>query len=244
MNILVIDDDEEILNIITLTLKVGFPDAEVLTEMLGKNGLEIIEAGTLNVIILDLGLPDMSGFEVLRRTREISDVPVIILTVSEDESKIVRALEMGADDYITKPFRQMELLARVRSVMRKSNVYSGDDMCQVIGSIRFYSSGRKIKSGKREISVTPTEYSILLHLARNKGKTVPYSSIANLLWGGSYPKTKDAIRVYIRHLREKLESDPANPTEAEIKEALGGNICRCGTYPYHIKAINEVAKGK
>ena len=224
MKILIIDDDEEIINIITLNLKVSFPDAEILSAMIGKNGLEIIETETLNLIILDLGLPDMSGFEVLKRLRKISDVPVIVLTVSEDESKVVRALEMGANDYVTKPFRQMELLARMRSVMRGSSAYSKDDMFQVIGTIRFCSSMRKIKYENKEINLTPTEYTILLHLARNKGKTVPYSSIATLLWGGSYLKTHDAIRVYIQHLRKKLENDPANPKVIINKSGIGYSL--------------------
>ena len=211
MKFLIIDDDEEIINIIGLTLRVGWPEVEVVSSRLGKRGINMVETESPDLVILDLGLPDSNGFEVLKAIRIFSDVPIVILTVSEQESDVVRGLELGANEYITKPFRQMELLARLKSVLRLLHSPEKTEECIRIGKINFYPSAQKIKNGGKNIPLTPTESTILLHLARNRGKTVTYASIAHKLWECDYPGSTDAIRVYIRNLRKKIEDEPKSP---------------------------------
>jgi len=218
---LIIDDDEEIINIIGLTLRVGWPEVEVVSSRLGKRGINMVETESPDLVILDLGLPDSNGFEVLKAIRMFSDVPIVILTVSEQESDVVRGLELGANEYITKPFRQMELLARLKSVLRL--LYSPEKTEEhiKINDCKFYPSALKLDTGNHCLTLTPTESTILLHLCRNRGKTVTYVSIANQLWGNDYPGSSDAIRVYIGNLRKKLEPDPAHPKMIITKPGVG-----------------------
>lgn len=211
MKILIIDDDEEIINVISLTLRVGWPEVEVISSRLGKRGLEMVETHSPDLVILDLGLPDTNGFDVLKGIRLFSDVPVVILTVSEQEADVVQGLEMGANEYITKPFRQMELLARLKSALRLLHSPEKTEECIKLGRLSFYPSARKIDCGGKPVNLTPTESTILLHLARNRGRTVTYASIAKKLWECDYPGSADAIRVYVRNLRKKIETDPACP---------------------------------
>jgi DNA-binding response OmpR family regulator len=211
MKIIIIDDDEEIINVISLTLRVGWPDAEIMSARLGRHGLELVEAWLPDLVVLDLGLPDISGFEVLKSIRLFSDVPVVILTVSDQEYDVVQGLEMGANDYIKKPFRQMELLARLKAASKVLHSPEKLDECIKIGLYNFYPSLRKLKKDGRQINLTPTESTILLQLARNRGKTVTHESIAQKLWEGDYPGSIEAIRVYIGHLRKKIEAESNDP---------------------------------
>jgi DNA-binding response OmpR family regulator len=221
MKILVVDDDLDIVNIIALTLRVGWPEATVVSASTGYAGLEMTETESPNLVVLDLGLPDVSGFQVLRDIRSFSDVPVVILTVSGEEANVVRALDMGANDYLTKPFRQMELLARFKAAMRL--LYHPNDLetCHNIGRYKFYPANHKIEHNGKSTNLTPTESAILLHLARNQGKAVSYDSIANKLWSCSYPGAASAIRVYIGHLRRKMGEDAIEPTTIRSVPGVG-----------------------
>lgn len=209
--ILVIDDDEEVINIINLTFRVGWPEAAVISARLGGIGLELLEAELPNLVILDLGLPDMSGFAVLKDIRRFSDVPIVILTASEDEIDVVKGLELGANEYVVKPFRQMEFLARVKSAAGTLRKADAEEIYYNVGPFRFFPSLRKLESDSEHIMLTPTESTILLQLVRNKSKPVSYACIAQKLWVHDYPGAAEAIRVYVNNLRRKIESDPALP---------------------------------
>jgi two-component system KDP operon response regulator KdpE len=211
MKVLLVDDDEEIINIVKLTFRVGWPEAEVIPERLGQRAIELTLSEVPDLVVLDLGLPDISGFEVLQEIRRFSDIPVVILTVSNDEVNVVRGLEMGATDYVVKPFRQMEFLARLKAASRSLQHLEPDDVYYKIGSYKFFPSARKLQSNGRKIMLTATESSLLLHLARNKGKPTSYQSIALKLWDHDYPGACEAIRVYIKNLRLKLETNPSSP---------------------------------
>jgi two-component system, OmpR family, response regulator VicR len=221
MKVLVVDDDEEIINIVKLTFRVGWPEAEVTAERLGQRGLERTESEAFHLIVLDLGLPDISGFEVLKKIRLFSDTPVVILTASSDEVNIVRGLEMGATDYVVKPFRQMEFLARLKAASRNLHRLEPEDLHYKIGSYRFFPSSRKIETNNKKIILTATESNLLLHLARNKGKPVTYNSIALKLWEHDYPGACESIRVYIKNLRLKLEPEPSNPVYILTAPGIG-----------------------
>jgi two-component system KDP operon response regulator KdpE len=171
----------------------------------------MVETLSPDIIILDLGLPDMSGFQVLQSIRQFTDIPVVILTVSSEEVKVVKGLEMGANDYLTKPFRQMELLARLEAASRSLYHPNVSDICQKVGVYNFFPSRHEVEYRGKTIHLTHTESTILAHLLRNQNKSVTYSSIAHVLWSHEYDGAPDAIRVYLGNLRKKLEVDPTCP---------------------------------
>lgn len=219
MKILIIEDDSIIVENIELTLNVGWPEAELIWTGLGEEGIELVESQSPDLVILDLGLPDINGFEVLKSIRLFSNIPVVVLTVREEETSVVRAFEYGADEYLNKPFRQMELVARLKSLAkRKSSTNLEDEKC---GPFLFSFSEQIVKYGKITINLSRIEMLILHHLAINQGKTVTYASIARTIWPSDYPGYKNAIRVFIRQLREKIEKDPGNPQIILNKPRLG-----------------------
>ncbi len=220
MKILIIEDDKDIVELVSLSFQAGWPEAELISSHLGKEGIELVEREHPDMVILDLGLPDISGFEVLKSLRGFSTVPVVVLTVRSEETDVVKALEWGADDYIIKPFRQLELLARVKSLIRRQ--YPPDkDMPTVCGPFRFDRSMRKVFYGDKEINLTTIESLILYQLAKNAGQVVPHNDLAEAVWSDHYPGAIDALRVYIRHLREKIEKDPGQPEMIITKTGIG-----------------------
>jgi len=210
MKILIIEDDTLIVDNIRLTLKVGWPEAELIWSGLGEEGISMVENERPDIIILDLGLPDINGFEVLKAIRLCSQIPVIILTIREEEIAVVKALEYGADEYIIKPFRQMELVARLKSLVKRRSTSSleSEEQC---GPFLFNLPTGSIKYNGKSINLSKTEMLILHHLSKNQGQILSYSSIAKRIWESDYPDSKKAIRVYIRQLRKKIEEDPSNP---------------------------------
>jgi DNA-binding response OmpR family regulator len=210
MKILIIEDDSSIVDNIALTFKVGWPEVELLWTSLGEEGIDMVERDFPDLVILDLGLPDISGFDVLKRIRFFSNVPVLILTVRDDEAAVVKAFDLGVNEYLVKPFRQMEILARLKSMIYKNTIESINSF-QKYGDFYFNSSTHSIKYNDNLINLTKSEFLLLQHLSINHNKIVTYSSIAENLWGVDYPGSEKAIRVYIRQLRKKIEAKPDNP---------------------------------
>jgi two-component system KDP operon response regulator KdpE len=220
MKILLVEDDESIIETISLALQMRWPEAKLISTALGAEGVGLVEREVPDIVILDLGLPDISGFDVLKQVRAFSSVPVIILTVKAGEADIVKGLEWGADDYMVKPFRQLELLARLRALTRRqapTNVAAP----LVCGTLRFNPSTRQLFCGDREISITSTEAHILHHLMINAGRVVTHSSLAEAAWGEVYEGALNSLRVHIRRLREKLEADPDRPVLIHTKVGVG-----------------------
>ena len=180
----------------------------------------MVETESPDIVILDLGLPDISGYEALQQIRLFSEVPILILTVRSEESDIVKGLEWGADDYMVKPFKQLELLARVKALIRRQ-AGSSNDQPLTVGTIQFDPNVFQVRKDNKEISLTRTEGSIFYHLLRNAGNVVNYSSLAETVWGDDYPGSADSLKVYIRRLREKLEIDPSNPTLILTRPGIG-----------------------
>ena len=220
MKILIIEDDQAIVEAVSLSFQIGWPEAELISSRLGKEGIELVESKCPDIVILDLGLPDISGFEVLKSLRRFSAVPIVVLTVRSEEADVIKALEWGADEYIIKPFRQLELLARIKSLMRRQDLVD-QDMPTVCGPFRFDHSMRKVLYGGREINLTTTESLILYELAKNSGQVVSYNNLAAATWADFYPGAVDALRVYIHHLREKIENDPSQPEVIITKTGIG-----------------------
>jgi len=209
MKVLIIEDDKKIIEVICLAFEIRWPEIEVISTHLGRKGAELVETENPDLVILDLGLPDTSGFDVLKEVRAFSKVPILILTVRGEEADVVRGLEWGADDYMTKPFRQLELLSRIRALTRRANPSADETL--VFGKLSYTPNTRRLINGDTEIDLTRTEGYILAHLMTNAGQVSTYSSLSEAIWGDDYPGAAENLRVYIRRLREKIETDPDQP---------------------------------
>lgn len=220
MRALIIEDDPGIVESISLALQIRWPETQIVSTHLGKKGIDLAGSEDPDIIILDLGLPDISGFDVLKQVRSFSSAPIIILTVKADEADIVKGLEWGADDYIVKPCGQLELLARVRARIRDKS-RSVKEAPLSYGALRFNPSTHHLTIENREIKLTTIEAHIMHHLMKNAGQVVTYSSLAEEVWGEDYPGSIDSLRVHIRRLREKVESDPGQPQFILTKASIG-----------------------
>ena len=223
MKILAIEDDQAIVETLCLSFMVGWPEVEFISAKLGEEGIDLIENENPNLVILDLGLPDISGFDVIKRVRQFSGVPIMVLTQNEDEKAIVKALEWGADEYIIKPFRQMELLARVKALTRRQR--QGANSSETIGAFKFDFSDTRVEYKNKFLHLTRTEFQLLYHLALNVGQLVTVGSLAQRLWEVDYPNSASAIRVYVRHLRQKIENN-ANAPKLIITKPGGYTLVR------------------
>ncbi|PPD58789.1 response regulator transcription factor [Dehalogenimonas etheniformans] len=210
LTVVLIEDDAEIIEAITLTFKIRWPQATFLSTDSGQEGLTLIEKHNPDLVILDLGLPDTNGYNVLKEIRRFSHVPVIILTARGDETDIVRGLELGADEYIIKPFRQMELLARVKAVLRRQEAVS-EELPLAVGTMTLGPSIRDLTLKGKKINLTRTEGIVLGQLMRHVGHPVSHAVLAKALWGEEYPGAAESLKVYVRHLREKIEENPSDP---------------------------------
>ena len=199
---LIIDDEKQIRRLLRLALEAA--DHQVYEAETGQAGLNEIIYRKPDIVLLDLGLPDMEGVKVLRRLREWSDVPVLILSVRDEADEKVAALDAGADDYVTKPFDTAELLARVRAAQRRSLTETGEPVFNS-GSLCVDFSARQVRLNGNEIKLTPTEYSLLRVLVQNAGKVVTHRQLLRTVWGEKSESQAQYLRVYVTHLRKKLE---------------------------------------
>ncbi len=227
MKVLIIEDDMDIVEAISLAFQIRWPEAQVVSTHLGEKGIEMVETEAPDIAILDLGLPDISGFDVLKGVRLFSNVPLIILTVRAEEADIIKGLEWGADDYIVKPFRQLELLARVKSLIRRQSP-PGEEPPLSCGPLHFDPTTRQLTNGEREVDLTRTEGEILHHLMKNAGHVATHSRLAEAVWGEDYPGVADSLKVHIRRLREKIEADPSHPQLILTKSGIGYSLVKPG----------------
>lgn len=224
MKALIIEDDREIVESVRMAFAVGWAEGELVVAHLGRKGVELAETEYPDVIILDLGLPDISGYEVLRRVRAFSAVPIIILTVRGDEESIVRGLESGADDYVVKPCGQLELLARMRARVRDRAGRKG--MPVSFGTLRFDPQTWQLRNGKAQMPVTAIEGLIMQELLRNGERVSTHARLTEAVWGADYPGSIDSLRVHIRRLREKIEEEPSRPRIILTKSGVGYFLSR------------------
>ena len=225
MKVLIIEDDRDIVEAISLAFQIRWPEAHVISTHLGERGVELVEKESPDIVILDLGLPDISGYEVLKQIRLFSSIPVIILTARAEESDIVKGLELGADDYIVKPFKQLELLSRVQVQLRKQDVM-GEEKPLVCGQLRFDPIARKFRCGRKEVNLTATESQILFKLMKNAGRVVSHKDVAEDVWGVDDPSAIESLSVHMRRLREKIEKDPSHPRLIVTKAGAGYSLIK------------------
>ena len=215
---LIIDDEKQIRRLLRLALEGA--DHKVYEADSGQAGLTEIANRRPDVVLLDLGLPDIEGEKVLRRLREWSDVPVLILSVRDDPDEKVAALDAGADDYVTKPFDTAELLARIRAAQRRSLTEIGDPVFDS-GVLYIDFAARQVKVNGEEIRLTPTEYSLLRVLVQNAGKVVTQRQLLRTVWGEKSESQAQYLRVYITHLRKKLEGRDNTPRLIKTEVGIG-----------------------
>jgi two-component system, OmpR family, KDP operon response regulator KdpE len=216
--ILVVDDEQAIRRFLRVTLDAqGYQVYEAET---GKEALEAVPASRPDAIILDLGLPDMEGHQVIRKLREWSAVPIIVLSVREHETEKIEALDAGADDYLTKPFAVGELMARLRAAVRRA-AHAGNEPVYEVGELRVDLGRRQVTLGGQEVALTPTEYDLLRALAQHGGRVLTHHQLLRQVWGASYEPETHLLRVNISNLRRKLELDPSRPQYIITEPGVG-----------------------
>jgi len=211
--ILIVDDDPRLLRLVRVNLeRAGFT---VNTASSGAAALEEFSADPPDAVVLDVTMPGMDGFTLTHQLREISNVPIMMLTAMSEQSQKLKGLEIGADDYLTKPFDPDELVARMRALLRRSGQQGGQPESQQhlieAGSLKIDLLRRKVERDGETIKLTPTEYKLLQALAQQAGKVIPHTDLLSKVWGPEYKDDTDYLWVYIRYLRQKLERDPSNP---------------------------------
>jgi two-component system KDP operon response regulator KdpE len=209
--ILLIEDEPQMQRFLRIVLQgQGYCFIEAQT---GQEGLVQAATRSPDIILLDLGLPDIDGLEVTRRLREWSDIPIIVLSAREQEQDKIKALDAGADDYLTKPFGAGELLARIRVAMRHRAMRQAgqQEPAFVLGNLRVDLTQRQVFLNEKEVHLTPIEYKLLTMLIKNAGRVITHSQLLKEVWGPPYLKETQYLRVYMTQLRHKLEADPARP---------------------------------
>ena len=221
MKVLIVEDDNEIVEFISLAFETGWPGAEIVSTHHGGHGVELVENESPDIVILDLGLPDIDGFDVLKQIRLFSAVPIIITTVRDSEADIVKGLEWGAEEYVTKPFGQLELLARVRAVLRSRMSFENINTTVIYGPLKLNGSSGQLIYTSNKIQLTRSESLILHILIKNAGQVVTFFEIAEALWGDVYPNAADTLRVYIRRLRVKLSTVTQQKVSIKSRPGIG-----------------------
>lgn len=228
------DDDPQLLRLVARNLE--FEGYEVLTASDGQQALEQVERNSPDLVLLDVMMPRMDGFTVCHKVREFSTVPIIIVTARGQDQDKVKGLDLGADDYLTKPFSVDELLARVRAVLRRAQFTSqentqGLQKVATIGDLTIDYTQHLVTMGGKEMALSPTEYRILSYLARNTGRIVTQDLLLEHVWGAEYVGESHMLQVNINRLRRKIEDDPTRPRYIKTKVGIG----------YVLAAPNEAA---
>ena len=220
-NILIVDDEERMVRFIRLNLEHdGFRTIEAFN---GSQAINKVRSSMPDLILLDVMMPDIDGFEVLKIIRETSTVPVIMLTAKGEEDDRVRGLELGADDYITKPFSPRELVSRVRAVLRRTETSTAatHGLIEVDDHLKIDFDRREVWVEGKLVKLRPTEYRLLYHLVQNAGWVISHDQLLAKVWGYEYRDEPHYVRLYINYLRKKLEEDPANPKYILTERGVG-----------------------
>ncbi|HEC21864.1 MAG TPA: response regulator transcription factor [Chloroflexi bacterium] len=244
MRILVVDDERRMINFIRMNLELeGF---QVLEATNGIEALDMVRKHIPDLIILDVMMPQLDGFEVLRMLREFSNTPVIMLTAKGEEEDKVRGLELGADDYVTKPFGARELVSRVKAVLRRVNTVTkpSQAVLKIDDRLSVDFNKREVIVEGKHIKLRPTEYRLLYHLIENAGWTVPHEQLLAKVWGYEYRDETHYVRLYINYLREKIEEDPSNPKYILTERGIGYRFVDFRNKDWQEKSSEEEERGE
>ncbi len=223
MRILVVDDEPDVVESVRLGFMLQWRDVDVLGAAEGEAALDVVEQEHPDIVLLDVGLPGIDGFEVLRQIRAFSDVPVVMLTARDDAMDKVKGLELGADDYVTKPFNHLELMARVKAVLRRLEMPAPASRMPSFksGDLEVDFAKHEARLAGSRLDLTPTEYKLLYHLVRNAGHILEHGTLLAKVWGREYVDEVDYVRVYIRRLRDKLGDSSDSPRYIQTERGLG-----------------------
>src|SRR3954447_25016769 len=228
MKFLIGDDDKSIVEAVTIGLQFQWQDAEVYTAADGEEGLRRFLDISPDVTLLDVNMPYMNGFEVLQKIREVSDAPVLMLTARGDEMSKVKGLELGADDYLVKPFSHLELFARIKAVLRRSELPAPVSSAPsfVSGDIAVNFDGHEVTVKGEPVKLTPTEYKLLYQMVRNAGRVLPFDMLLSKVWGDEYRGDMDYLKTYVSRLRKKLGDSSENPRYLLTERSVGYRFVR------------------
>ena len=220
VTILIIDDDPDLCTLVRITLsKAGY---QVEAAYNGRSGLEKAIQIQPDLILLDIMMPDGSGWDVCQQLREVGDAPVIFLSAKGSEGDVVRGLKLGADDYISKPFRSRELVARIEAVLRRSRTDSAEvDVVYRVGDLAIDKARWEVRRGDELVYLTPTEFRLLLLLAQHASRPVAHQEILTEVWGTEHKGNLNLLKVYVRQVRQKIERDPDQPQYLVTKRGIG-----------------------
>ncbi len=228
MKVLIVDDDRGIVEAISIGLELQWQEVTVYTAADGEQGLAVFVAEAPDLTLLDVNMPRMNGWEMLRRVREFSDAPVIMLTARGEEMDKVKGLELGADDYLTKPFSHLELFARIKAVLRRAEglVPASALPSFVSGALAVNFDSCEVLVGGEPVKLTPTEYNLLYLLVRNAGRVLPCETLLTRVWGDEYRGETDYLKTYISRLRRKLGDHFDQPRYIITERGAGYRFAR------------------
>jgi two-component system KDP operon response regulator KdpE len=217
--ILIVDDEPQITRVLRMSLSTRGYDVRSAAD--AESALETFHDWPPDLVITDLSMPGMSGIELCRRLRSISQIPIIVLSVKGEERTKVEALDAGADDYLTKPFGMDELLARIRATLRRAPELRAEDTVLEEGAFRIDTERRAVTVEGKEVHLTPKEFDLLAYLIRHPGKVLTHRALLAAVWGGNYVEQTEYLRVFIGQLRKKIEPDPASPRHILTEPWIG-----------------------
>jgi DNA-binding response OmpR family regulator len=221
MKVLIVDDEPDVRALVASALGYAHTDLEVVEAGDGEEGLELARSSAPDIVVLDLMMPLKDGFSVLQEIRRESNVPIIVLTARGLEHDKIRGLELGADDYMVKPFSPRELVARIQAVIRRTAQAAAKPGLIERGDLRIDLAARKVQRGAEEIRLTPIEFNLLVELASRAGEAVSHEALLTKVWGPEYRTEGHYLKVYVGRLRDKLEADPASPRLIETVRGVG-----------------------
>jgi DNA-binding response OmpR family regulator len=227
MKVLVIDDDRRICEALEVGVQLQWQDAQVITAGDGDAGLERFFTDEPDVVLLDINMPRRNGYEVLKEIRLVSDVPVIMLSARGEDVDQVRGLELGADDYVPKPFSHLALMARIKSALRRAELPAPVQALPdfEVGDLSIHFQNQEVKVGGQVVKLTPVEYKLLYHLVRNAGHLLPHQALLDRVWGGDYEAGPEYLKVFVSRLRSKLRH-PGGPEYIETERGRGYRFVR------------------
>lgn len=227
MKVLIVDDDARIREALEVGIQLQWEDAHVLAAADGEAGLDLFFEEEPDVVLLDISLPSMNGFDVLKEIRRVSDVPVIMLTAHGEDVDQVRGLELGADDYVGKPFSHLALMARIRAVLRRAEMPPPVDALPdfAAGDLAIHFQNQEVTVAGDPVKLTPVEYKLLYHLVRNAGHLMPHQALLDRVWGSDYEAGPEYLKVFISRLRGKLRR-PDGPEYIETQRGRGYRFIR------------------